>query len=256
MSPKRNIKLLLAFDGTDYAGWQKQKSAKTIQGVLEDKLSIMTGEEPSLHGAGRTDAGVHALGMVANFCTEVNIPCQGFVKGLNSMLPTDIRILEACEVEADFHARCSAKAKTYWYNFSNGPVQLPTKRLYSFHIFEELDIVAMQNSLGYLQGTHDFSSFEGAGSRNLELNGRGAVRTIKDASLETLGAGEKYRFIITGDGFLRHMVRNIVGTIFEVGKGKLAQSDVGVILAAKDRSAAGPTAPANGLFLKEIFYSS
>jgi tRNA pseudouridine38-40 synthase len=194
--------------------------------------------------------------MVANFCTEVNIPCQGFVKGLNSMLPTDIRILEACEVEADFHARCSAKAKTYWYNFSYGPVQLPTKRLYSFHIFEKLDIVAMQNSLGYLQGTHDFSSFEGAGSRDLELPGRGAVRTILNASLEQSGEEDKYRFIITGDGFLRHMVRNIVGTIFEVGKGKLAQSDVGVILAAKDRSAAGPTAPANGLFLKEIFYSS
>jgi len=255
VSHKRNIKLLLAFDGTGYVGWQKQKSGRTIQGVIEEKLHIMTGEELCLNGAGRTDAGVHALGMVANYHTEVNIPCQGFVKGLNSMLPTDIRILEACEVEADFHARCSAKAKTYWYNFSNGPVQLPTKRLYSFHIFEELDIVAMQNSLGYLQGTHDFSSFEGAGSRNLELNGRGAVRTIKDASLETLGAGDKYRFIVTGDGFLRHMVRNIVGTILEVGKGKLAQSDVVEILAAKDRSAAGPTAPARGLFLKEVLYS-
>ena len=113
----------------------------------------------------------------------------------------------------------------------------------------------MQNSLAYLQGKHDFSSFEGAGSRNLELSGRGAVRTILDISLETLGPGDKYRFIITGDGFLRHMVRNIVGTIFEVGKGKLAQSDVAGILAAKDRSAAGPTAPAAGLFLKEIYYS-
>jgi tRNA pseudouridine38-40 synthase len=255
VSHKRNIKLLLSFDGTGYAGWQKQKSAKTIQGAIEDKLSIMTGEVPCLHGAGRTDAGVHALGMVANFCTEANIPCQGFVKGLNSMLPSDIRILEAWEVEADFHARCSAKAKTYWYHYSNGSVQLPTERLYSAHIFEELDIGAMQNSLTYLQGTHDFSSFEGAGSRNLELNGRGAVRTIKDASLETLATGDKYRFIVTGDGFLRHMVRNIVGTIFEVGKGKLAESDIVSILAEKNRSAAGPTAPACGLFLKEIFYS-
>ncbi len=254
MSHKRNIKLLLAFDGAGYAGWQKQRSAKTVQGSIEDKLYVMTGEEQCVHGAGRTDAGVHAFGMVANFHTEANIPCQGFVRGLNSMLPSDIRVLDASEVEIDFHARRSARAKTYWYNFSNGPVQLPTERLYSAHVFEELDIGAMQNSLAYLKGTHDFSSFEGAGSRNLELSGRGAVRTILGASLETLGDGGKHRFTITGDGFLRYMVRNIVGTMFEVGKGKLAQSDVATILAAKDRSAAGPTAPAAGLFLKEVLY--
>jgi tRNA pseudouridine38-40 synthase len=132
---------------------------------------------------------------------------------------------------------------------------LPTERLYSTHVFGELDIGAMQNSLAHLKGTHDFSSFEGAGSRDQKLSGRGAVRTIIEASLETLEIGGKHRFIITGDGFLRHMVRNVVGTILEVGKGKLAQSDVVAILAAKDRSAAGPTAPAAGLFLKEVFYS-
>ena len=255
MSPKRNIKLLLAFDGTGYAGWQKQKSDKTIQGVIEDKLHIMTGEELCLHGAGRTDAGVHALGMVANFHTEASIPCQGIMKGLNSMLPTDIRVLEANEVDLDFHARRNAKAKTYWYNFSNSPLQLPTERLYSAHVFGELDIGAMQKSLVYLKGTYDFSSFEGAGSRDQELSRRGAVRTILEAALEPLGTMGKYRFVITGDGFLRHMVRNIVGTIFEVGKGRLTQADVADILAAKDRSAAGPTAPAAGLFLKEVFYS-
>jgi len=247
--------MLLSFDGTGYAGWQKQKSAKTIQGVLEDKLSIMTGEELSLHGAGRTDAGVHALGMVANFCTEVNIPCQGFVKGLNSMLPTDIRVLEACEVETDFHARRNAKAKTYWYNFSDSTVQLPTERLYAAHFSVDLDFEAMLSSLTHLTGMHDFSSFEGAGSRDLKFSRRGAVRTIIEASIETLNADGYHRFIITGDGFLRHMVRNIVGTILEVGKGRLAQTDVAAILAAKDRSAAGPTAPAAGLFLKEVFYS-
>ena len=255
MSRKRNIKLLLAFDGTEYVGWQKQKSAKTIQGVIEEKLHIMTGEELCLNGAGRTDAGVHALGMVANYHTEANISCQGFVKGLNSMLPTDIRVLEACEVETDFHARRNAKAKTYWYNFSSCQIQLPTERLYSTHVFEELDIGAMQNSLAHLKGTHDFSSFEGAGSRDQKFSRRGAVRTIIEASIETLGVDGNHRFIITGDGFLRHMVRNIVGTILQVGKGKLAQSDIGAILAAKDRSAAGPTAPAAGLFLKEVFYS-
>jgi len=255
VSHKRNIKLLLAFDGTEYAGWQKQKSDKTIQGVIEDKLHIMTGEKSSLRGAGRTDAGVHSLGMVANFYTEANIPCQGFVSGLNSMLSTDIRVLEACEVDPDFHSRLNAKGKTYWYNFNNGPVQLPTERLYAAHVPGDLDFEAMQNGLTHLAGTHDFSSFEGAGSRDLELSRRGAVRTIIAASLETLGNGGNYRFIITGDGFLRHMVRNIVGTMLDVGKGRLTHFDVVDILAAKDRSAAGPTAPASGLFLKEVFYS-
>ena len=255
MSHKRNIKLLLAFDGTGYAGWQKQKSDRTVQGVIEDKLHIMTGEELCLHGAGRTDAGVHALGMVANFHTEANVPCQGFVKGLNSMLSTDVRVLEACEVDPDFHSRLNAKGKTYWYNFDNGPVQLPTERFYAAHVPGDLDFEAMQSGLTHLVGMHDFSSFEGAGSRDPELSRRGAVRTIIKASLETSGVRGNYRFIIKGDGFLRYMVRNIVGTILEVGKGKLTQNDIVTILDAKDRSAAGPTAPPGGLFLKEIFYS-
>lgn len=254
MSEKRNIKLLLAFDGTDYAGWQKQKSEKTIQGVLEDRLRIMTGNYTCLHGAGRTDAGVHAFGMVANFETGSEIPCLGFVKGLNSLLPNDIRVLKATEVEACFHARRSAKSKTYWYNLTNGPVQLPTERLYRAHVFAELDFTAVKAALEHVTGTHDFSSFEGSGSRDPELAGRGAVRTIFAASFTTMGAGNYNRFVITADGFLRHMVRNIVGTMLEAGKGKLAPSEVAGILAAKDRSAAGPTAPARGLFLKEVFY--
>lgn len=255
MSHRRNIKLLLAFDGTRYAGWQKQKSMQTVQGVVEEKLQIMTGEELCLHGAGRTDAGVHALGMVANYQTEASIPCQGFLKGLNSMLPPDIRVLEVSEVEAAFHARIAAKTKTYWYNFNNSAIQLPTERFYAAHFRGDLDFEAMRHSLAYLIGTHDFSSFEGAGSRERQASKRGAVRTIIEASLETLNTSGDYRFIITGDGFLRHMIRNIVGTVLEVGKGKLTQDDVAVILAVKDRSAAGPTAPAAGLFLKEIFYS-
>ena len=178
MSHKRNIKLLLAFDGTRYAGWQKQKSMQTVQGVIEEKLRIMTGEELCLHGAGRTDAGVHAMGMVANYHTEANIPCQGFLKGLNSMLPPDIRVLEASEVEAAFHARIDAKAKTYWYNFNNSAIQLPTERLYAAHFFADLDFEAMRQGLEHLEGTHDFSSFEGAGSRDRKSSKRGAVRTI------------------------------------------------------------------------------
>jgi tRNA pseudouridine38-40 synthase len=251
---KRNIKLLLAFDGTGYAGWQKQKSEETIQGVIEDRLQIMTGAHSCLHGAGRTDAGVHALGMVANFATAAKIPCQGFVKGLNSMLPDAIRVLDATEVEAGFHARRSAKAKTYWYNLTNGPVQLPTERLYCTHVFTELDFEAIRKGLEYVTGPHDFSSFEGSGSRDPERAGRGAVRTIFAASLKAMGE-RNFRFVITGDGFLRHMVRNIVGTMLELGQGKFVASEVAAILAARDRSAAGPTAPARGLFLKEVLYA-
>ena len=254
MIQKRNIKLLLAFDGTGYAGWQKQKSERTIQGVIENGLQVMTGEHSCLHGAGRTDAGVHALGMAANFETGTNIPCLGFVKGLNSLLPVDIRILAADEVAADFHARRSARAKTYWYNLTNGPVQLPTERLYWTHIFPELDFPAMKAGLVHIIGIHDFSSFEGAGSRDPESAGRGAVRTIIEAGIDKFGDGNYHRFVITGDGFLRHMVRNIVGTLLEVGHGRLMPSDVADILAARDRSAAGPTAPARGLFLKEVHY--
>ena len=122
MNNHRNIKLLLAFDGTNYAGWQKQKSERTIQGVIEDNIQLMTGEKACLHGAGRTDAGVHALGMVANFQTSSDIPCQGFLKGINSMLPADIRLLDVAEADPDFHARRSARAKTYQYHITMGPV--------------------------------------------------------------------------------------------------------------------------------------
>jgi tRNA pseudouridine38-40 synthase len=254
VSLSRNIKLLLAFDGTEYAGWQKQKSEKTVQGVIEDRIHVMTGEHCCLHGAGRTDAGVHALGMVANFHTESDIPCLGFAKGLNSLLPRDVRVLDAGDVSPDFHARCDAKGKTYWYNFVGGRMQLPTERLYTAYVPGELDYEAMRLGLTCLVGTYDFASFEGAGSRDPEFPGRGAVRTITEASLETIKTLDCYRVVITGDGFLRHMVRNIVGTVFEIGKGRLAHSDITTILAAKDRSAAGPTAPAAGLFLKRIFY--
>jgi tRNA pseudouridine38-40 synthase len=255
MSEKRNIKLLLAFDGTGYAGWQRQKTEETVQGVIEDRLQVMTGEYSCLHGAGRTDAGVHALGMTANFTTGVTIPCQGFVKGLNSLLPDDIRILEAAEVASGFHARRSARAKTYWYNLTNGPVQLPTKRLYWAHFFADFDFSAIKAGLAYVTGTHDFSSFEGAGSRDPESSGRGAVRTIFEAKIDRIGIENYHRFVITGDGFLRHMVRNIVGTLLEVGQGRLKPSAVADILAARDRTVAGPTAPARGLFLQEVHYS-
>jgi tRNA pseudouridine38-40 synthase len=251
----RNIQLLIAYDGTRYAGWQKQKKDPTIQGLLEGAITTMTGTPVTLHGAGRTDAGVHALAMVANFTTTANIPCPGFLKGLNSMVPADIRILTAKEAGPDFHARRSACAKTYVYNICNTPVQLPTERLYSAHIPNNLDIDAMKASLACIQGTHDFSSFEASGSRDPEITGgRGAIREILAARIDRQDEEDRIRITLTGDGFLRHMVRNIAGTLIQVGKSTITVQNFKEILAAKDRSCAGPTAPAHGLFLKEVLY--
>ena len=251
----RNIKLVLAYDGTSYAGWQRQKKEETIQGILEERIAVMTGDSPALHGAGRTDAGVHSLGMVANFHTISSIPCSGFLKGLNSMLPDDIRVLSVSEESAEFHARYSATGKKYVYVFSFQEVILPTERLYCAHFRGPLDISAMRECLDAIIGEQDFSSFEASGSREYKDSGRGAVREIFSACLDRAEEGsERFVFEITGDGFLRHMVRNIVGTLIEVGQGRRTVDEFRNVIKACDRSAAGPTAPARGLFLKEVFY--
>lgn len=251
----RNLRLLIAYDGTNYAGWQRQKSDPTIQGVLEDAISRMTSEKALLHGAGRTDAGVHALGMTANFLTGAIIPCSGFQMGLNSMLPADIRVLAVAETAVDFHARRSARSKTYIYHLSTCPVQLPTERLYSAHIPEPLDISAMQTGASLLKGRHDFASFEASGSRDSDApGGQGAVREIYHAEFIEEKSINRCRFEITGNGFLRHMVRNLVGTLLALGRGKRSVADFKGIMESRDRSAAGPTAPAHGLYLKEVHY--
>ena len=248
--------LRLAFDGTGYAGWQKQKEQPTIQGVIEDKLVIMTNGPVVLHGVGRTDAGVHALGMTANFETGANIPCAGFLRGLNSMLPEAIRILAVEEKELGFHARINARGKVYIYQLLVGGICLPTQRLYNHHLKHELRIEPMRECLDALLGKHDFACFEATGSRDPNyLGGRGAVRTISRAEL-TVGEGLPLPigFEISGDGFLRHMVRNIVGTLLEVGSGRMGVEEFRAVLVSKDRTVAGPTAPARGLFLKEVYY--
>ena len=249
----RNIKLTIAFDGTNYAGWQRQPDQPTIQGALEGKIAVMTREEVVLHGAGRTDAGVHALGMTASFRTAAQIPCTGFRAGLNSLLDDDIRILAVEEVEPAFHARRSATGKRYFYQIDIAALMLPTRRLYSAHVKTPLDVGSMEKCLPFILGRHDFSSFEAAGSRDPAMPGRGAVREIYSASFQRTDE-TRLRFIIHGDGFLRHMVRNIIGTLLEIGRARLTVSDFGDIVAARDRSAAGPTAPARGLFLSEVFY--
>jgi tRNA pseudouridine38-40 synthase len=255
VSTVRNIKLIFAFDGTNYCGWQRQRNKVAIQQVVEDAIATMTQSQAKLHGAGRTDAGVHALGMVANFASDTNIPCVGFLKGLNSILPFDIRILDVQDMEPEFHARLSARSKSYVYNICNTPVQLPTKRLYSTHVPGKLDVDVVRSCMACVEGTHDFSSFEGSGSRDPSITeGRGAVRQILNTRVESIEENGQIKITLTGNGFLRHMVRNIVGTAIEAGRGKITAEDFAGILAAKDRNCAGPTAPAHGLFLCEIYY--
>ncbi len=253
----RTIRLVIAFDGSAYNGWQRQKNVPTIQGTLEKMLTILCNEPVHIHGAGRTDAGVHALAMVAHFQTIAVRPLSTFIRGLNSMLPLDIRILEAREVSPDFHSRYHALAKTYCYNFFTGDIMLPTRRLYEAHLPGAFDLAACRQCLRFLVGRHDFACFEGAGSRDpLQKNGRGAVRTIYLAECRPrTGQPDRWLFSITGDGFLRHMVRNIVGTLRQVGLGKISPDDFAAILAACNRHHAGPTAPACGLFLEQIYYN-
>lgn len=254
MTAERNIRLVIAFDGTDFNGWQRQKDESTIQGEIERCLNLMTNCEVMLHGAGRTDAGVHAEGMVANFATGSRISCSAFKKGLNSMLPYAIRILEADEVPAEFHARFSAKGKHYAYTIFTGEIMPPLERLYSLHVPYPLDLAGMHDSLRLLRGTHDFSTFENAGSRDKDKPSRkGATRTISDARLGEQG-GQRYTVTVIGEGFLRHMVRNIVGTLLEVGQGRRSVDEFGAALAARDRNAGGATAPPHGLKLIKVLY--
>lgn len=253
----RTLRLTLAFDGTGYAGWQRQKDQPTIQRVLEEKLTLMTAAPVHVDGAGRTDAGVHALAMVASFHTATTIPVEGFRKGLNSLLPLDIRVMEVVEEVPGFHARYSAVAKAYEYRVDFGDTQLPTARLYAHHLPSPLDQDEMRPCLQALIGSHDFSSFEATGSRDpSQEGGRGAIRTLFRAAYQEVGSGLAlsglFRFV--GDGFLRHMVRNLVGTLIEVGQGKLTSVGFKEVMQARDRTLAGPMAPARGLFLRNVFY--
>ncbi len=250
----RNLRFLIAYDGTEFSGWQKQKHVRTIQGDIEACLKRMTREDIPLHGAGRTDAGVHAEGMVAHFKTISHISTEDFLFGLNSMLPGSIRILDVIPVDYKFHARFSARKKQYHYTIFTGRIQPPSKRLYSLHIRDTLNLKKMSECMSHLQGTHDFSSFENSGSRDKsDLSGRGAVRTLSKASL-TQKDNNSLVFDFIGDGFLRHMVRNLVGTLLESGRERLSVDLFKEILQAKDRTLAGPKAPPHGLSLIKIFY--
>jgi tRNA pseudouridine38-40 synthase len=253
---RRTLRLLIAYDGGSYQGWQRQLHGQTIQDVLEKRLTLLCNEPVTLHGAGRTDTGVHALGMVAHFHTSTTIPIIAFFKGLNSMLPGDIRILQAEEAPQDFHSRFSALKKSYRYDFFTGALQLPSTRLYRAHLPGAFDPDRLRSGLETIIGTHDFSSFERTGSRDKNaIIGRGAMRTLFHAScFPQLGCADCWSIRLTGDGFLRQMVRIIAGTLIEIGQGKRPTEALDAILTAKDRTKAGPTAPACGLFLEKIYY--
>lgn len=254
MSTTRNIRLVIGYDGSDYCGWQRQNNGPSIQGAIETLLARMTGEEVDLHGAGRTDAGVHADGMVAHFHTAARISPDDFRRGLNAMLPGAIRVFAAEDVDASFHARFSAIGKEYRYEIFHGPIQPPRLRRYSLHVSGSLDLERINSCLDLLQGTHDFSSFENSGTRDKSrVTGRGAVRTIHAARLFSDG-GNGLTLHFNGDGFLRNMIRNLVGTLLEAGRGKISPQEFAAILAARDRTAAGPTAPAHGLCLTRVIY--
>lgn len=243
----RNIKLILQYDGTNYRGWQVQLGLPTVQGVIEDKLYEILKERVKIIGAGRTDSGVHALGQVANFKIEAHIAAQAILRGLNSLLPRDIIIVDASEVDLAFHARYSAKSKLYKYLITTAPYPSPFHRNYALHCGRPLDLSAMKLACGYLIGEHDFSSFRAADLKQGDPR-RNLYR------LEPIDKEGFIEIYIEASGFLKHMARNLVGTLLEVGLGRREPSWVRDVLESKDRRAAGRAAPQHGLYLVSVIY--
>ncbi len=246
----RNIRLFLAYDGTHYLGFQIQPKGPTVQGLLQDILSQILGHKVKIRSAGRTDAGVHALCQVAHFLTTSDKPLEVIFKALNGLLPKDISVWLVEEVDFKFHPQRDVLKKTYQYQIYNSPVRNPLLRLYSWWIPEPLDVSAMEKCLPEILGTKDFASFRKAGS-----DVKTTIRTIYSAEFKWSKEHKKLLiFEITGKGFMRYMVRNIVGALVEVGRGKLNGEDFKAILEAKDRKVAPPPAPPQGLILKSIEY--
>jgi tRNA pseudouridine38-40 synthase len=270
----RNIKLTLAYDGSCFHGWQIQPGQPTIQGALTDVVEKLTGEKLIVHGAGRTDAGVHALGQVANFKTHAGLGAEEFQRAFNALLPPEIRVVAAEEVGPDFHARWQARAKTYQYRLFRGRVVSPFDRRYVLHYPFPLDVEAMAAAARLFEGEHDFTSFAASSGSEEGDRDREPTRLLFRSDIVTLtrpplaaspgatteagpgqpGCGEELLYIVRGKSFLRHMVRKIFGTLLEVGKGKLTPEDIPKLFELRERSRSGPTVPPQGLYLVSVEY--
>jgi tRNA pseudouridine38-40 synthase len=279
--PSRNVRLLIAYDGTDYVGWQVQPNGTSVQAVLLEAIRRLTGEQATLYAAGRTDSGVHALGQVANFKTRSTIPCEPMRRGLQNFLPDDVVIRHVDEVPANFHATYDAIRKRYRYVIRNTRVRDPFTRRHAWHFWGDLDVPAMNAAAAVLVGTHDFRCFESQWP-----NKATSVRTIEEAVVRRCAGWEVWdegrgtrdegyqagasaspprpssldsrpfvTFDVVADGFLYNMVRAIMGTLIKVGRGTWNADDVRRIVAAGDRSRAGETAPPQGLFLVHVEYA-
>lgn len=248
MNEKKNLRLILEYDGTRYHGWQRQKGEITVQATIEDSIRTMVGERVRVIGSGRTDAGVHALHQICNFITRSGIGPDSIRRGLNSLLPDDIHIKHAEYVPLDFHSRYNVKSKTYEYRILNSKETNVFLRNYSWHVWDYLRLEEMKKCMTMLIGKHDFSSFMSSGSNNKD-----PVREMIRAEIH---GPEKdvLSFFFESEGFLRHMVRNIMGTVVGVGKGKIIPDEFEKIFRSKDRRNAGVKAPPQGLFLKMVNY--
>ncbi|HXG54917.1 MAG TPA: tRNA pseudouridine(38-40) synthase TruA [Vicinamibacterales bacterium] len=246
----RILKLTLQYDGTDYVGWQRQANGVSIQGLLEDAVRPIEGVQVNVFGAGRTDAGVHALGQVASLSLTAAIDARGLGRALNAVLPPDIRVVAAEEAAPDFHARFSASGKVYEYRIVNGQTVSPFVRRFVWHVIPRLDLDAMREASVALVGRHDFAAFQG-----VRAAVRSTERTIRRLEWSE-GHGNDVPLVmhIEGNGFLRHMVRIIAGTLVEIGLGRWPAARIHEILASRDRTQAGTTAPAAGLCLRRVDY--
>lgn len=243
----RNIKLTIEYDGTNYSGWQSQEDVTGVQEVIEKAIAKATGEEIRIVGSGRTDAKVHAKGQVANFFTNSTIPGDKFIHSLNMNLPDDVKILKSEEVNIDFHSRFSAKKKRYRYIIYNRKIESPLYRNFSYHVGRTLNIEEMRKATNYFIGEKDFRSF--MVSKAIVHT---AVREIY--SMDIIRNGDFIEIVVEGKSFLRNMIRIIVGTLVFVGVGRIKSEDVKKIIEGKKRTLAGPTAPAQGLFLEKVYY--
>ena len=256
----RNIKMSIAYDGTDFCGWQAQPGQVTVQGALMDVLERLTGSVATIHAAGRTDAGVHAAGQVVNFKTESQISAEEFQRAFNALLPPSIRVDSAHEVHLDFHSRWHAQAKTYRYRIFRGRVVPPFLWKYVQHDHSEMNFHAMAEAACHFIGEHDFTSFAASTDSEEDDRERTTIRTIYRSEwlripyANSVSPSEEWVYVVRGKSFVRHMVRKLVGTLCDVGRGRLVPSNLPKLMAMRDRSKSGPTMPPHGLCLENVEY--